>query len=288
MGGRTLFRLALLLGLLTAGAFGSSDFLGGFVARRNAVTAVLLTTLATGFLAAPILLVLFPEPFPGTKVVLLSAGVGIVGTSGLGLLFTGLSIGRMSVVAPISAVGSSIIPVLWGVATGERPSAVAVVGIVAALLAIVLVARGPAAQPLEGGSRVRELLIAVGAGVGFGVAFIFFSETGDDAGFWPVFLSRCFSLPIFLAVVFIARLPKRLAARDYPISVGGALLEVSANAFQLLAFRRGLISVVAPVSGLYPAVTVLLARLVLSERMGRSQVVGLVVALTGLVLIAVG
>ncbi|MEZ5170481.1 MAG: DMT family transporter [Acidimicrobiia bacterium] len=280
--------MAFLLGLLTAGAFGSSDFLGGFVTRRNAVTAVLVTTLATGFLVSPLLLVLFPEPFPGTRVVLLSAGVGIIGTAGLGLLFTGLSIGRMSVVAPISAVGSSVIPVLWGILTGERPSVVAVVGIVAALVAIVLVARGPEAQPFEGGSRVRELLVAAGAGIGFGVAFIFFSETGDHAGFWPVFLSRCFSLPILLVIVVVARLPKRLTSRDYPLSIGGALLELSANAFQLLAFRRGLISLVAPVSGLYPAVTVLLARVVLSERMGRSQVAGLAIALTGLVLIAVG
>ncbi|MCZ7530252.1 MAG: DMT family transporter [Acidimicrobiia bacterium] len=280
--------MALLIGLLTAGAYGSADFFGGFATRRNPLGAVVFTMMAVGLVVAPLLLIAFPEPFPSARVVWLSAGIGVIGTASVALLYTGLAMGRMSVVAPISAVGGSVIPVFWGIARGERPSAIAIVGVVAAICAIGLVARGPGAEPIGGGSRTRELAVAVGAGIGFGVVFIFFAETGDSAGFWPVLLSRCFSVPIVLGLALVTGRILRLPPAALKPAGAAGLLDVSANALQLLALRRGLVTLVAPVAGLYPAITVLLARTVLKERMRRTQIVGLVVALTGLVLIAIG
>lgn len=280
--------MALIIGLLTAGAYGSADFFGGLATRRNPLSAVVFTIMAVGLVVAPFLVIAFPEPFPPAHVVALSVGIGLVGTASVALLYTGLAIGRMSVVAPISAVGGSVLPVFWGIARGERPSAVAIVGVVAAILAIGLVARGPGAEPIGGGSRARELGIAIGAGVGFGVVFILFSETGDNAGFWPVLLSRCFSVPVILGFALATGQTLRLPRSELKPVVAAGILDVAANSLQLLALRRGLVTLVAPVAGLYPAVTVLLARTVLKERMGRTQIVGLVVALTGLVLIAVG
>ncbi len=185
--------------------------------------------MAVGLVVAPLLLIAFPEPFPPARVVWLSAGIGVIGTASVALLYTGLAMGRMSVVAPISAVGGSVIPVFWGIARGERPSAIAIVGVVAAICAIGLVAQGPGAEPIGGGSRTRELAVAIGAGIGFGVVFILFAETGDSAGFWPVLLSRCFSVPIVLGLALVTGRSLRLPPAALKPAVAAGIFDVSAE-----------------------------------------------------------
>lgn len=213
------------------------------------------------------------------------AAAGAFGGVGVFLLFRGLATGRMSVVAPITAVGAAVLPVAWGLLTGERLSALVLTGVVLALAAIVLIAR----EEDEGAGSTRAALVsAVGSGIAFGALFILLAQAGDDAGWWPLVGARLAAIVVIGAVAVVSKaavVPRREAA---PAVAACGVLDVTANALYLLAVRRGLLSLVAVLSSLYPAGTVLLARLVLGERLLRVQIAGLGLAFGGVVLIAAG
>lgn len=288
--------MAILLGLAVAAAYGSADFLGGLTSRRSPVLAVMATAQVAGITTLAVVIALLPDPDPTGRDLLLGVGVGVVGCVAVGFLYRGLAVGRMSVVAPITAVGSAILPVAWGViAGGERPSVPAALGVVLAVAAVVLVAgssdRG--GEETVAGARPAvparvELLLAAGAGAGFGTGFVLLSETGEDAGLWPVAVSRPTSLAILLILAATTRRSPVVARPDRPLVALSGVLDIAANALFLAASRAGLLSVVAALAALYPAGTVLLARVVLDERLSRTQTVGLGVGATGVLLIATG
>lgn len=281
--------MGLLLGGAIAAAFGGADFLGGLAARRTPLSAVVLGGLVTGTAVALVFVAAVPEPFPAGDDVWRAAAIGIVAPSAVACLYGGLAVGRMSVVAPISAVGGAVLPVLWGLGSGERPSVLAVAGIVVALIAVALVARGPGADPIRPGTpRLVEIGLATAAGLLFGVILVLFSETGDDAGMWPILVIRLVAVPATAAVLLALRLPLRPGRSEAGLVAGAGAFDALANVAQLVAVRHALVSLVAPVASLYPAVTVVLARVLLAERVRRLQIVGLGLALVGLALIALG
>jgi drug/metabolite transporter (DMT)-like permease len=280
--------MEIALGALVALAYGTGDFLGGISAKRLTTVSVLFWTQTVGLVVAAGLVLALRDALPDTHVFVLSAAAGVVGIMALGLLFRGLALGRMSVVAPLSAIGGGVLPVAWGLIRGERPSAIALAGVGLALVAVVIVGRGAEHDPARAVSPRWEMLFGAGAGLGFGVVFILLSEAANTSGsgMWPVFIARCASVPV-LAVVGIALGGfSRLERSNVAPVVGSGLFDVGANALILLAVRRGLISLVAPVASLYPAMTVVLARLVLQERIGRQRLAGLALGLVGLALIA--
>jgi drug/metabolite transporter (DMT)-like permease len=250
---------------------------------------VVVTAQLLGLAMLGALLVVAPSGDPTTRDLVVGAASGVCGGIGVFLLFRGLAAGRMSVVAPITAVGAAVLPVGWGLATGERPSPLVLVGVALALVAVVLVARSD--DPVEqteapdphGGVRW-----AVGSGVAFGALFILLAEAGHNAGWWPLVTSRvaAASLVTVLALATKQALVPEPDARAHV--AGSAVFDVTANAVYLLAVRRGLLSLVAVLSALYPAVTVLLARVLLGERLVRTQVYGLSMAAIGVLLIATG
>lgn len=285
--------MAVLLGLLVAAAYGSGDFFGGLSAKKASVSAVVVLSQAMGL---PLLavLVLLAGGEATTRVLLLGAAAGAVGGIGLTCLYRGLAIGRMSVVAPITAVGAAVVPLAWGLLQGERPGPAALVGVVVAIVAVGLVSR--TGDDAIDGSDVPEpsaarpyLLLAVIAGTAFGGVFVLLAETGADAGFWPLVAGRLASITLLLIVGLATRQSfapgTRLAL--LPMAAAGNL-DMAANAIYLLAARRGLLALVAVLSSLYPVSTVLLARLALKEELLRVQVVGLGLAATGVALIASG
>jgi drug/metabolite transporter (DMT)-like permease len=278
--------MEVVLGALVALAYGSGDFLGGVSAKRLPTVTVLLVSQAFGLGAAVVLILALRDAPPAAHIFVLSAGAGVVGVIALGLLFRGLAIGRMSVVAPLSAIGGGVLPVLWGLARGERPSTLALAGVGLALLAAAIVGRGAEHDPARTVSPRLELALGGGAGLGFGVVFILFSESSTGSGMWPVLIARCASVPLLAAGAFVlGRSPRVHSADIMPVAAAG-LFDVSANALIVLAVRRGLLSLVAPVASLYPATTVVLARLVLRERLGKQRLGGLALGLAGLALIA--
>jgi drug/metabolite transporter (DMT)-like permease len=278
--------MEIALGALVALAYGSGDFLGGISAKRLLTVTVLLVSQAFGLGAAVLLVVTLRDAPPGAHIFLLSAAAGVVGVAALGLLFRGLAVGRMSIVAPLSAIGGGVLPVAWGLVRGERPSALALAGVGLALVAAAVVGRGAEEDPAPAISPRLELALGAGAGIGFGVVFILLAESSSGSGMWPVLIARCASVPLLAIVAVVFGMSPRVARTDLAPVAGAGLFDVAANALVVLAVRRGLISLVAPVASLYPATTVVLARFVLHERIGRHRAGGLAVGLVGLALIA--
>jgi drug/metabolite transporter (DMT)-like permease len=278
--------MEIALGAFVALAYGSGDFLGGISAKRVPTVAVLLVSQAFGLGAAVLLVVALRDAPPGAHIFLLSAAAGVVGVAALGLLFRGLAVGRMSIVAPLSAIGGGVLPVAWGLLRGERPSALALAGVGLALVAAAVVGRGAEHDPAPAISPRLELALGAGAGIGFGVVFILLAESSSGSGMWPVLIARCASVPLLAIVAVVLGISPRVARTDLAPVAGAGLFDVAANALVVLAVRRGLLSLVAPVASLYPATTVVLARVVLHERIGRQRAGGLAVGLVGLVLIA--
>jgi drug/metabolite transporter (DMT)-like permease len=213
---------------------------------------------------------------------------GLVGLTGVLLLYRGLAVGRMAVVAPVTAVGAAFLPFVAGVVGGDGLPVTRLAGAVLALAGVALVSRGHGDEPAGPGqeSPLVELALALGAGAAFGVVFVLLADVGEDAGLWPVLAQRGASVPTMLAVTTLARLPRRATKADLRLIVPAGLCDAGANAVFVLAARAGALSVVGVVSSLYPAGTVLLAALVLKERITRSQGLGLVLAGVGVVLLA--
>jgi uncharacterized membrane protein len=285
--------MAAVLAFLSAVAYGSGDFLGGLAARRIPVVAVALRSNAIG-LAGVLVATLFVTADRVTTHDLAAGGLGgIAGCIGILLLYQGLASGMMSVVAPVSAVLAALVPVAWGLAGGERPSLVVIVGIPVAVTAIVLLAREPRGQRLAGRRLAAPILFALGAGLGFGFFFIGLDAAGDDAGLWPVVAGRVASVSL-LAIVTLARgaaahiPPSMRTARTRGLVISCGLLDSGANALFLLATQRGLLTIVAVLGSLYPATTVVLARWVLEERLSRPQLVGCGLAVAAVALVSAG
>lgn len=283
--------MSSLLALFSAATFGAGDFLGGLATRRSgkpAMTVVLIAHIV-GFFFMAALAPLFELDAAGRDLLWGALG-GLAGVVGLVLLYRGLAIGTMSVVAPITALGAAVLPVVFGLALGERPAAGAIVGAVAALTAIVLVSQpGDGAETSRGGwDRWREggLPEAMGAGVGFGTFFILLAETSADSGLLPLVSARVASVVALGVLTVVARHSVRFERSALVLVVSAGLFDAGANALFLAAARTGLLSLVAVLSALYPASTILLARVVLGERIGRIQQLGLVAGLVGVILIA--
>ena len=208
-----------------------------------------------------------------------AAGVG--GAFGIVFLYYGLGKGPVGVVAPISSVLAALFPFAVGIAFGERPTTQALLGSALAVLAIVMIT----AEKADSRAATKVLLAAVGAGVGFGLFFIFMSFTTDESGLWPLVGSKGMNtLLVAVAIVFGRnRLPKPTAI---PTALWAGVLDMIANIAVLLALRIGLLSVVAVLSSLYPISTMILARLVFKERFRKVQLAGILLALVATALIA--
>jgi drug/metabolite transporter (DMT)-like permease len=281
--------VAVVLGLVVALTYGAGDFLGGLASRAQSVATVVVASQACGLgLVVVALVVDGSDPAAGD--VALGVLAGSAGLVGLLLLYRGLAVGTMGVVAPVTAVGAAVVPLAVGLATGERPSPLALVGAAVALAAVVLVASGSE----EGGGRRAapagrsELLLALGAGAGFGLVFVILDATSEDSGFWPLLGARVASVSLVAAWLASAGRPLRPRPGTGWAVVGAGVLDMTANACYLLAVREGLLSLVAVLSSLYPAATVVLARWFLGERLRPAQVAGLGLGLAGVALIAAG
>jgi drug/metabolite transporter (DMT)-like permease len=290
--------MAVLLGVLVAASFGSGDFLGGRASRRAPTLTVLFVAQSAAVLGAVIVCL-----FVGARVqphdIVYGALAGCFNIVGLGLLYQGLAVGRMGVVAPLTAVVASIVPVVWGIATGERPAVVVLVGVALALIAAALIARRPnepipdlprEIQPDE--PQAMGVGWSVCSGAFFGISLVLYVQTSSGSGLFPVLAARIAAFVLVtVALVVVAARGHALPFPNGPdrtLSLGAGMLDVTAGTLLLLAVRHGLIVVVAPIAALGPAATVILARSVLGERLHAAQRVGLAFALLGLVMIAVG
>ena len=276
--------MSSLLALLSAATFGAGDFFGGLATRKSGPsTTVVLNAHVVGLVFLVVIAPVFGFNAALSDMAWGVAG-GIAGAVGLVLLYRGLAIGTMSIVAPITAIGAAVVPVTWALVRGERPETLAIVGAVISLLAIYLVSQPAADEPSGGGNS--GLAEAIGAGFGFGGFFIILAETSADSGLVPLVFARLGSIAVLLVLSLVLGRRLMVASSAFWLTVGAGVFDSGANALFLAAARTGLLTLVAVLSALYPISTILLARIVLKERIGRVQQLGLVVGLVGIVLIA--
>jgi drug/metabolite transporter (DMT)-like permease len=279
--------LAVVLALSSSLCWGTADFLGGLQSRRRPLVTVLLIAQAAAFAFGIVFVAASGDPFPDAGPALLAVGAGVAGCAALAAFYRGLAIGTMSIVAPISATGAAV-PVLVGVVSGERPGGVQVAGIALAMAGIVLAAREPGDAP-PGPSMRASVGLALLAAIGFGTFFVLVDRATEHGGApWSLLLVRVGEVALLAALTFVRRPAMPTSVRDAaPLLLIGTI-DYAATLFFALATEKGLLSIVSVVGSLYPAVTVVLARLVLSERVSRSQEVGVVATLAGVVAISAG
>lgn len=284
--------IGITLALLAAIGYGASDFVGGTGARRAPTMSIVLIGQLTGAVAMLIVGLASPgTPTPADLVWALLAGLG--SATGSIFLLRGLSRGRMAVVAPTSAVGAAVLPVLAGLAAGERPVTLVWIGLVLAVPGIWLVSRevadGTEAAGSESSSAGRSAFVdGLLGGLGFGVLFVALGQIPESAGTLPLALNQLTGALVTVAVATAVRQawqPSRTAA-GWGVTSG--LLGVSGTLAFVEASHGADLGVVAVLASLYPAVTVLLARTLLSERLGAGQRLGLVFCSAAVGLIAAG
>ena len=267
--------MAALLALAAAGVFGAADFVGGFSARSSPARSVALLAYIAGAVATALALLIFGGAWSWSAVIW-GGAAGIAGMVGLVLLFTGFARGTFQVVSPAAAVMSGVVPVAWGLVSGEQPGALAVVGLAIAPLGIWLLAGGTLSVPA---ARDRDSLIfGLGAGVGFGVFFTCLAQSPDDALLVPLLAARATSIGGLLVISAVLGGPLLPPVRKLP-AIASGLLDPVANGLFLVASQSGDLFVVGALVALFPASNALLARIVLGERLKPVQRVGFVVAL---------
>src|SRR5215471_2068233 len=261
----------MVFALAAAALFGSADFLGGVAARRVRASSVLLISTPAGVVIILAAALLSGAPFQAGGLGWALAA-GAVGGAGMIILYGGLAAGPMSVVAPVSALASTVVPVAAALAMGERASAAVYAG----------------AGPARFRVAARGLGYGAASGLAFGVFFLFIRNAGTSGVLWPVCLARVAGTVVILAAAaWLGTRPPGPGAGRWvlPAAAGAGILDATANVCYLLAARAGLFGIAVVITSLYPGITVLLARVTLGERMQTVQRVGLVLAAAGVAMV---
>lgn len=276
--------LTVVLGLVAAIGYGASDFGGGVVSRRTPVLGVVLVSQFVGVSLAIALTAIADEGLPETADIGWSVLAGVFGGTAIAALYRGLAVGRMALVAPVTAILASIIPVIGGfVLQGVPPVAVSI-GIALALAAVALVTWE--AQDDDGGRA--GLGLAVLSGTAFGLFEIVVVQISAEAVLGPLTIIRATQATLVAVVIIVTRPVWRPQRSLIPAIAAIGALEVGATGVFLVAVQTGALAVASVVSGLYPVVTVLLAAVLLRERVSRLHGVGVSLAMLAIVLIGVG
>jgi drug/metabolite transporter (DMT)-like permease len=285
--------MVVLLGLAAAVLYGSGDFLGGMATRRAHVLTVLTLVETAGVIVAVAVAVLSggPASLPGLA---WGFSAGVIGGLGLIVFYVGLAAGPMSVVAPVSGLVATVLPVAVALAEGERPGAGVYAGATLCLVAIVLASSaGETSGPARTGSAHpprrlgRAIAYGTASGLAFGLFFLLIRNAGQSGEVWPVAAGRIGELAIVLAAAAVLRpgLLRGIGGSIPLVAAAAGVIDVVANLCYVAATRTGSFGLAVVLASLYPGVTVLLARVVLGERLRWIQRVGLGLAAIGILLV---
>jgi uncharacterized membrane protein len=273
----------VLFGLASALSWGTADFGGGLTSRRAALFGVVLVSQLVGLLLALPIAVARGEAIPGWTDVGLSAAAGVLGMVGILSLYRGLAIGRMGVVAPVTGVLGASVPVAAGMVLDGIPQGAVLGGIMLAILAVALVSRAPGHPGQRSGIE-----LGIAAGLGIGLFNVTISRVTEGYVFGPLVIIRGVQALLIVAVVLAARPAWRLDRRVLPAVAGIGVLDMAGNGFYIMAAQVGPLAVAAVLSSLYPVATILLATVILRERLGRLHALGILAALVAIALISSG
>lgn len=277
--------MAALLALVSSLSWGVADFMGGLAARRVGPIQVLAVSYPAG---AVLLTLLAMFVIPGTlsvEVLPYAVAAGLIGALAIGLLYAALTRGQMGVVSPLTAVMSGAVPVAVGLARGETLPGLAVAGIALAVVAVFMVSK-------ESGHHERTplsaIVLALSSGGAIGLYLTAIGLAPQDSGVWAATVGRWVSTVVMLIAVLIVA--GKVVSAGYPwlLVIGSGILDASANGIFQLASQRGLLSVVAVIGSLYPAATVVLARVILKERLNGIQIGGVLLALSAAAMLSLG
>jgi drug/metabolite transporter (DMT)-like permease len=286
----------VLLGLAAAMLYGGGDFLGGMATRRAHVLVVLTMVETAGVVVALAAAALSQSPasLPGLA---WGFSAGVIGGLGLIVFYTGLAAGPMSVVAPVSGLVATVLPVAVALAEGERPAAGVYAGALLCLVAIVLASSAPGTDRKASATTARAIGYGAASGIAFGLFFLLIRNAGESGEVWPVAAGRIGELAAVLAAAAVLRPGLRGGVRGgirggirggVPLAaVGAGVIDVIANLCYVAATRTGSFGLAVVLASLYPGVTVLLARVVLGERLRWIQRVGLGLAALGVILVTI-
>ncbi len=278
--------MAIVLAALCAATYGIADYCGGRAARTVASTVVTLVGQATSLVLVVGGVLVIGTPLASTHDLVWGAAGGVSGGMALIAFYRALSHGAMTVVATITAVVGSVLPVVVGLLLGERPSGQALIGIMVACLSVALVS-GAIGTRHQHTAFATMALAAVG-GLGFGWTFVAFSRTHSVSGLWPLVAARVASVPLVAVLVGMTKPNVRAVRAVVWVVVASGILDMAANLFYLEASHRGLLSIVSVISSMYPVSTVCLAFGLDHERVSKSQAAGLACAAVALALVSLG
>ena len=274
--------LGIGFGLAAALSWGTGDYAAGLASRRTNVYGVVIVSQLVGLVLLTLLALFLAEPVPTPSDLVWGAIAGLGGTAGLVALYRGLATGPMGIAAPIAAVVSVILPLLFGLFLEGWPAPPQLLGFGLALCAVWFITRTGDGSRIE----VRVLVLPLVAGLGFGVFLILIDHVSAAAVLWPLAAARGASVLALLVVVLVTRQQARPTASQMPLVLIAGVCDTAGNTFYALAASAGRLDISAVLGSLYPAATVVLARLILKERLSRLQGVGLTLAMIAVLLIA--
>ena len=272
--------MAAGLALTAAACWGAGDFSGGLASRKSSPFRSVLLIYSVGLVALGIVAFARGEALPPASDLIWGAVAGLFGMVGIVFLFQGFAAGRMGIVAPVSGVLATGLPVVFNAFTVGLPDALKLAGFAVALVSIWLLSR-----PERLGGRPEGLGLAVVAGVCFGSFFITLDQVSKASMFWPLIAGRAASITVMLLFVLVTRRAMPLHGLPWGLFLVAGVLDVMGNVFFLLAIQNGRLDVASVLASLYPAITALLARITIKENITRLQVAGVTAAMLAIVLI---
>jgi drug/metabolite transporter (DMT)-like permease len=282
-------RMSAFFALLSAALVGAADFLGGVASRRMWPVRVAARSQAVGLLVSlPVAVAVGADRVTRGDIAWALASGVTVGV-GLAFFYSALAVGQISVVAPVTALVGTVLPIGVGLARGERPGAPALIGIAAAVVAVAIVSIAPTGGAISIADGRRALVFSAVSGLCFGLFLICLAQLGSSAGLWAAPISRFASAGLLAIVVVASRRPEPGPVRGgWKLIAAIGTLEISAVCALVLAFRDGTLAIPSVLASLYPVTTVLLAAFVLHERLSRLQLTAVLLALVAVVLISIG
>jgi drug/metabolite transporter (DMT)-like permease len=274
--------LAVTYGLASASFWGTSDFSGGFVTKTNSVFGVLLVANISGIVLLTICALWVGSPVPDMYSIIFGALAGIGGLIGLAAFYKGLASEHMGMVASLAAVISAALPVLFGMLVEGFPSNRQIVGFAVAFAALWYLSVSEKSHTI----RWRQLSLPVTAGIGFGLAFILIDQAVEQSVLWPLLASKMMGTVVLIALLLIFRIGTMPHKQKYPLVCLTGFLDAAGTAFYASAAQVGRLDISVVLASMHPAITALLAWVILRERLSRRQWIGVIAALIALTLIA--
>ena len=279
--------LSVFYGILSAGTWGAADFIGGLASKRTSPYRVLFLAEIAGLLPFIALALLLHEPMPSATDMLLGAGSSLVGLGGLLMLYRALASSQMTIAAPVSALFAALIPVIFGFFALGVPSVATLIGFALAFVAVWLISQNDLTDwrsPLKGLRNLADLRLPLLSGLFFGCYFLIIHRATLHAFFWPLVAARLAGFVMFGLFALFTRQPALPPREVWGLCIVNGMIDIAGNGFYVLSAQAGRLDVAAVLGALYPASTVLLAWVVLKERINWLQALGVVLAFIAIVL----